>query len=76
MLVVNKNDLNIYKKYIQKYKDVMQKNIYGEKYIFGSVAVKTNNGFITTIRGKEILDDYTIVYNVNHIHHIVNVANK
>ena len=24
----------------------MQKNIYGEKYIFGSVAVKTNNGFI------------------------------
>ena len=76
ILVVNKNDLNIYKKYIQKYKDVMQKNIYGEKYIFGSVAVKTNNGFITTIRGKENLDDYTIVYNVNHIHHIVNVANK
>ena len=49
---INKNDLNIYNVYMQKYKDIMKKNIYGDKYIFGSVAVKTDKGFITTIRGK------------------------
>lgn len=75
-IIVNKTDLKIYKKYIHQYKDVMQKKIYGDKYIFGSVAVKTENGFITTIRGKEDLNDYTIVYDVDHINHIVNVANK
>ncbi len=75
-MIVNKKDLNIYKEYIQKYKDIMQKNIYGDKYIFGSVAVKTENGFITTIRGKENLNDYTIVYDVDHINHTLNVINK
>lgn len=74
--VVNKNDLNIYKKYIQKYKEIMMRNIYGDKYIFGSVAVKTTNGFITTKRGKENLDDYTLVNGVDHINHIVKVSNK
>lgn len=73
---VNDSDLEIYKKYIQKYKNVMMKNTYGDKYIFGSVAVKTNNGFITTIRGKENLDDYTVVNNVDHINHITYVVNK
>ena len=53
----------------------MQKNIYGDKYIFGSVAVKTYKGFITTIRGKENLNGYTIVSNVNHINHTLNVIN-
>lgn len=75
-IIVNQKDLKIYKEYIQKYKDIMQKNIYGDRYIFGSVAVKTDSGFITTIRGKENLNDYTIVYDVDHIHHTLNVANK
>ena len=54
----------------------MQKNIYGDKYIFGSIAVKTDSGFITTIRGKENLNDYTIVYDVDHINHTLNVIDK
>lgn len=75
-IIVNENDLKTYKEYIQKYKDIMQKNIYGDKYIFGSVAVKTENGFITTIRGKVDLTDYTIVCDVDHINHTLNVVNK
>ena len=75
-MIVNENDLKIYKEYIQKYKDIMQKNIYGDRYIFGSVAVKTDSGFITTIRGKENLNDYTIVYDVDHINHTLNVIKK
>lgn len=73
---VNENDLNIYNAYIQKYKYIIEKNIYGDKYIFGSVAVKTDKGFITTIRGKENLNDYTLVYNVDHKNHILKVENK
>jgi len=75
-IIVNENDLKIYKKYIQKYKDIMKRNIYGNKYIFGSVAVKTENGFITTIRGKENLNDYTIVNSADHTNHTLNVINK
>lgn len=75
-IIINQDDLRIYKRYIQKYKDIMQKNIYGDKYIFGSVAVKTNNGFITTIRGKENLNEYTLVTNVNHVNYTLNVINK
>ena len=75
-IIVNENDLKIYKEYIQKYKDIMQKNIYGNKYIFGSVAVKTENGFITTIRGKENFNDYTIVNSADHINHTLNVIKK
>lgn len=73
---VNENDLNIYNAYIQKYKYIIEKNIYGDKYIFGSVAVKTDKGFITTIRGKENLNDYTLVYSVNHTNHTLKVENK
>lgn len=75
-MIVNNNDLQIYEEYIQKYKDIMQRNIYGNKYIFGSVAVKTENGFITTIRGKENLSDYTFVNSVDHTNHTLNVVNK
>ena len=75
-MVVNEKDLKIYKEYIEKYKDRMQRNIYGNKYVFGSVAVKTENGFITTIRGKENLNDYTFVNSVDHTNHILNVTNK
>lgn len=75
-IIVNNNDLKIYKEHIQKYKDIMKKNIYGDRYIFGSVAVKTENGFITTIRGKGNLNDYTIVNRVDHINHTLYVTNK
>ena len=75
-MIINENDLKIYKEYIQKYKDIMQRNIYGDKYIFGSVAVKAENGFITTIRGKENLNDYTIVNSVDHINHTLNVIKR
>lgn len=75
-IIIEQSDLNIYKKYIQKYKNIIEKNTYGDKYIFGSVAVKSKNGFITTIRGKENLNDYTIVTNVDHTNHTLNVANK
>ena len=60
---------------LHQVKKILQKNIYGDKYIFGSVAVKTDKGFITTIRGKENLNGYTIVSNVNHINHTLNVIN-
>lgn len=73
---VDKSDLEIYFKYIDKYKDIMMKNIYGDKYIFGSVAVRSKNGFITTLRGKEDLNDYTYVRNVDHDNHIINVNGK
>ena len=73
---INPKDLEIYNKYIKKYKDIMEKNIYGDKYIFGSVAVKIEDGFITTIRGKEDLNDYTVVTKVDHKNHIINVINK
>ena len=49
---------------------------YNGKYYFGSVAIKTTNGFITTIRGKEDLNEYTLVENVDHDNHIINVLNK
>ena len=75
-MIINENDLKIYKEYIQKYKDIMQKNIYGDRYIFGSVAVKTDSGFITTIRGKENFNDYTIVNGADHTNHTLNVTNK
>ncbi len=73
---INEDDLNIYKKYIQKYKDIILKNVYGDKYIFGSIAVKNDKGFITTIRGKENLNDFTIVNSIDHVNHIINVSNK
>ena len=48
------NDLVIYYDYINKYKSLMTKQVYGKKYLFGSTAVLIdNNSFITTIRGKE-----------------------
>ena len=75
-MIINENDLKIFNEYIKKYKDIMLKNIYGDKYIFGSVAVKAENGFITTIRGKENLNDYTIVNSVDHTNHTLNVTNK
>lgn len=73
---INETDLNIYREYIKKYKDIIEKNIYGYKYVFGSVAVRTEKGFITTIRGKENLNEYTIVCDVDHLQHTVSVVDK
>ena len=73
---VDKKDLEIYYKYIEKYKDIITKTKYGNKYIFGSVAVRSKNGFITTLRGKESLNEYTYVSNVDHNNHIINVFGK
>lgn len=75
--VSNKDDLNLFKKYINEYRNKIEKNLYGDKYLFGSIAVRTNNNeFITTIRGKEDLDEYTIVKKVNNSKHIVYVNGK
>lgn len=76
VIKINKDDLKLYKYYIDKYKDKMMQRKYNDKYYFGCVAVKTDNGFITTIRGKENFEEYTIVKNVNHDEHIINVINK
>lgn len=62
---ISLEDLNLFKYYINKYKDVFCKRYYGD-YIFGCVAVKTDGGFITTIRGKKNLEDYTFVKEVDH----------
>ena len=69
-------DFKIYNNYLKKYSSLMSKNIYGDKYIFGSVAVKTSNGFITTIRGKENLNDYVVVQEIDHEKRIIKVGGK
>lgn len=74
--VIDENDINLYYKYIERFRASIEQNVYGGKYLFGSVAVKMKNGFITTIRGKENLDDYTIVNDVDYSRHIVKVLGK
>ena len=69
-------DLNLFYSYLEKYKEQLEKKKYGNKYYFGCVAVATTDGFITTIRGKEKLDDYTLVKEVNHENHTIEVVNK
>lgn len=73
---IDKKDLELYKNYIQKFNKQLTEKKYNDKYYFGCVAVKTNNGFITTIRGKRDLNEYTLVLNVDHDNHIINVLNK
>lgn len=73
---IDKQDLNIYNTYIDKFKDKLTEKRYNDKYYFGCIAIKTDNGFITTIRGKQNLDGYTIVENVDHKNHIINAINK
>ena len=75
-LIISEQDLNIYKFYINQFKDKLTKRRYNDKYYFGCVAVKTNKGVITTVRGKENLDEYTIIENVDHKNHIISVINK
>ena len=69
--------LDLFKEYISKYKDKIINNLYGDKYIFGSIAVRLDDdSFITTIRGKEDLSEYTIVRRVDHESHTVYVRGK
>ena len=72
---INLEDLNLFKYYINKYKDIFCKRYYGD-YIFGCVAVKTDDGYITTIRGKKNLEDYTFIKAVHHDELIINVIGK
>lgn len=72
---VSEDDLNLFKFYLNKYKNKMSK-MYGDRYYFGCVAVKTEKGFITTVRGKENFDEFTIVQNIDHENHIIEVVNK
>lgn len=72
---INLQDLQIFKNYIKKYKKYLYKTKCN-KYIFGCIAVKTNNGFITTTRGKQNLNDFTLVESVDHKNKIINVINK
>lgn len=74
-IIFDKNDLELYKQYIEKFKNKLTEKKYN-KYYFGCIAIKSNNGFITTIRGKQDLNEYTLVSNVDHDNHIINVLNK
>lgn len=73
---IKEEELNIYRTYLNRYIDKMNKKQYGDKYYFGCIAVKLENGFITTIRGKENFDEYTIVENVDHNNHLIKVSTK
>ena len=73
---IDKKDLEQYKQYIEKFKIKLTEKKYNDKYYFGCVAIKTVNGFITTIRGKQDLNEKTLVLNVDHNNHIINILNK
>ncbi|MBO5884346.1 MAG: hypothetical protein J6Q51_00955 [Clostridia bacterium] len=71
---INKKDLQLFNKNIKKYENILLKN--KNKYIFGCIAIKSKKGFITTIRGKQNLDEFVFVKNVDHKNNIVNTINK
>ena len=75
-VTLDKKDLELYKQYIEKFKIKLTEKKYNDKYYFGCVAIKTVNGFITTIRGKQDLNEKTLVLNVDHNNHIINILNK
>lgn len=69
--------LDVFKEYISMYEDRIVNTLYGDKYIFGSVAVRIDDdSFITTIRGKEDLLEYTIVRRVDYDANTVYVTGK
>ncbi|MBE5738892.1 MAG: hypothetical protein E7354_04120 [Clostridiales bacterium] len=63
---ISQNDTNMYWKYIDEYASMIEKTTYGGRYLFGCVAVKTDSGFVTTVRGKDNLQECAFVYYVNH----------
>ena len=60
-------------KVIDRYQD---KFIEKNGYVFGTVAIKTDRGFITTARGKNEIADITIVDYVDHGKRIVHSHDK
>ncbi len=73
---INEKDLQLYEFYLNKYKDQLTAIKYNDEYYFGCVAVKTDKGFITSLRGKKCLWGYTYVESVNHKKHIINVIQE
>lgn len=73
---INQQDLALYQFYIKKFKEKLSRTKYYDKYYFGCVAVKTDKGMITTIRGKENLEEYTIIEKVDHEKHKIYANQK
>lgn len=73
---IDPKDFKLYEDYVNQYRSLMSKNIYGNKYVFGSIAIKTKNGFITTIRGKENFNEHVLVHEIDHDRHIIKVGGK
>ncbi len=70
----NLDNLDIFFSLIHKYQKQLSKRYFN--FLFGSIAVKSGNGFITTIRGKKDLNDYTYVSNVDFKNKEIEVLNK
>src|SRR5574344_715296 len=64
-------DIKLFFKYINDYLPFFIKK-YANKYIFGTIAVKTSNrNIITTIRGKQDMSDFSVVTKVDEQSHTV-----
>lgn len=72
-LADNGKEIALLKKTLETYKD---KFVRVGEYVFGTVAVRCEKGFVTTTRGKNEVEDITYVWDVDHIHYIVNVCGK
>lgn len=69
-------ELILFHYYLNQYRLSLNK-LYGKKYRFGCVAIRIDDhSFLTTIRGKKELDEYTIVNSVDFKNHIVSVSGK
>lgn len=74
---VDEEALDKFMAYINKYREKIESDLYGDRYIFGSVAKRIDdNSFITTIRGKEDLSEYTVVEYVDETERCVRVRGK
>lgn len=68
---LNQEDLEYFKAMINTYKSRFTRTEDG--YIFGTIAVRTSRGFLTTGRGKKELDEWAWVKRVDHEKRIVQV---
>ena len=74
--IIYKSELILFRNIIDKFRNELEKK-YANKYMFGTVAVRiSQNAFITTIRGKHNLEDYTIVRDVDFDDYTITVINK
>lgn len=62
-------DVEILQRYYSNYSDKFPTN--KEGYVFGTIAVKNENGILTTSRGKREFDSLSFVSHVDHNSHIV-----